>query len=108
MRDIRADLEERLDAVGRDREQLQRRITEIDQIQTAIKALLKRESDNFGAISPAGATSPAVVERDYGSFGAKDAMSKDAMSKDAMSKDAMSKEAMSVVRPGHWGELRVG
>jgi hypothetical protein len=92
MRDIRADLQERLDAVGRDREDLQRRISEIDQIETVIKALLKRESENFGA------TSPAVVERDFGSFGAKD----------AMSKDDMSKEAMSVVRPGHWGELRVG
>ena len=87
MRDIRADLEERLDAVGRDREQLQRRITEIDQIETAIKAVLKRETDNFGTASP------SVVEKDFASFGAK---------------DAMNKEAMSVVRPGHWGELRVG
>jgi hypothetical protein len=87
MRDIRADLQERLDAVGRDREELQRRITEIDQIEPAIKALLKRESENFGA------TSPAEVERDFGSFGAN---------------DTMNKEAMSVVRPGHWGELRVG
>jgi hypothetical protein len=87
MRDIRADLEERLDAVGRDREQLQRRITEIDQIETAIKAVLKRETDNFGTASP------SVVETEFASFDAK---------------DAMNKEAMSVVRPGHWGELRVG
>ena len=86
MRDIRADLEERLDAVGRDREQLQRRITEIDQIETAIKAVLKRETDNFGTASPS-------VETEFASFDAK---------------DAMNKEAMSVVRPGHWGELRVG
>ena len=95
MRDIRADLEERLDAVGRDREQLQRRITEIDQIETAIKALLKRESDNFGTASPSnfGTASPSVVETEFASFDAK---------------DAMNKEAMSVVRPGHWGELRVG
>ena len=82
MRDIRTDLQERLDAVGRDREELQRRISEIDQIETAIKALLKRESENFAAISP------ALVENDLGNFGAKD--------------------AMSVVKPGHWGELRVG
>jgi hypothetical protein len=87
VRDISSDLQERLDAVGRDREELQRRISEIDHIETAIKALLKRESDNFGA------TSPAVVEKDFGSFGAKDVMSKD---------------VMSVVKPGHWGELRVG
>ena len=95
VRDIRSDLQERLDAVGRDREELQRRLNEIDPIETAIKALLKRESDNFGKHESEnfGAISSAVVERDFGSFSAK---------------EAINKEAMSVVRPGHWGELRVG
>ena len=34
MRDIREDLQERLDAIGRDREELKRRIADLEPIET--------------------------------------------------------------------------
>jgi Tfp pilus assembly protein PilN len=49
MRDIRVDLQERLDGLGADRQELQRRLTEIDRIEEGIKALLQRETVQFAA-----------------------------------------------------------
>jgi hypothetical protein len=92
MRDIRADLQERLEAVIRDREELQRRISESEQLEVAIKALLKRESENF-AVPP-----PALVDRSLSSF---------APTKDPMGSFA-AKDPLGVVKPTHWGELKVG
>jgi hypothetical protein len=49
MRDIRSDLQERLNVIAADREELQRRMTELAHIEDGIKALLQRESVQFVA-----------------------------------------------------------
>jgi hypothetical protein len=51
MRDIRSDLQERLDAVAKDRFALQAQLTELDHIETGIKALMQREGMLFVAAS---------------------------------------------------------
>ncbi len=68
MRDIRADLQERLDAIGRDREELKRRIADLEPVEIAINAVLQRENENFAA------PLPTHAERAFDSFGAKDAV----------------------------------
>lgn len=131
MRDIRTDLQERLDAIGRDKDELQRRISESEILESAIKSLLKRESENFSAAPPT-----AQVERNFSSFGAKEAVSsfpvkepspsyapvaaytpKDARESVATyaAKDAREsvasyapKDVTGVVKASHWGELKVG
>ena len=54
MRDIRADLRERLDAVAKDRATLQSQLAELNGIETGIRALLQREGTNFTATSTNG------------------------------------------------------
>ncbi len=49
MRDIRSDLQERLDAVTRDREDLRQRLAELEAVEASINALLLRESAQFSA-----------------------------------------------------------
>jgi hypothetical protein len=100
VRDIRADLQERLEAVGRDREELQRRISESELLETAIKALLKRETENYAALAP------APPERNFGSFAAIEAVSTFS-AKDPVVSYA-PKDAVGIVKPSHWGELKVG
>ena len=92
MRDIRADLQERLEAVSRDREELQRRISELEPLENAIKMLLKREGENFAA------PPQALVDKSFSSFAA---------AKDPMG-SFPAKDSLGVVKPTHWGELKVG
>ena len=76
MRNIRADLQERLDAVAREREGLQRRIAELDPVEAAINALMKREDETFVAAPLAAVPAPlAAVEENIGGLGAKDVRS---------------------------------
>jgi hypothetical protein len=84
MRDIREDLQERLDAIGRDREDLKRRIADLETIELAIQAIFKRECENFAA------PLSTRTERSFESFGAKD--------------DAV----VGGVKASHWGEFKVG
>ena len=46
MRDIRSDLQERLDAVEKDRAAMQQRMTELEQAEAGLRVLLQRESQN--------------------------------------------------------------
>jgi hypothetical protein len=69
LRNIRKDLEERLDEVVREREDLQRRIADLDPVEAAIKALIKREDETF-VVAPLAPLAP--VEDNIGGFGAKD------------------------------------
>lgn len=96
MRNIRTDLQERLDAVVREREELQRRLTDLDPVEAAIKALIKREDETFVAApmapltpfphsSPVAAAPAAPAEDSYGTFGAT--------------------EVRSPVKQTQWGEL---
>ena len=87
MRDIRADLQERLDAAGREREELQRRISELEPLEIAIRALFKRENETFAATSPAQSFSNSA-DIAAGTFAAKD--------------------PREVVKPHHWDQLKVG
>ena len=81
MRNIRKDLEERLDEVVREREDLQRRIADLDPVEAAIKALIKREDETFVA-APLAPFAPLVpVEDNIGGFGAKDVPSAVKLSK---------------------------
>ena len=82
MRNIRKDLEERLDEVVREREDLQRRIADLDPVEAAIKALIKREDETFVA-APLAPLAP--VEDNIGGFGAN--------------------HVPSTVKIGQWGEL---
>ena len=84
MRNIRKDLEERLDEVVREREDLQRRIADLDPVEAAIKALIKREDETFVAapLAPFAPLAPlAPVEDNIGGFGAKDVPSAVKLSK---------------------------
>jgi hypothetical protein len=127
MRDIRSDLQERLEAVGRDKEEFKRRITELDSIEIAVKAVLKRENENFTAALPAHternltAALPAhternLTERNFESFGTKDAVGSSFTARAAgngfAAKDPVvnyaPKDAVGVVKPSHWGELKPG
>src|ERR1035441_9684395 len=47
MRDIRSALQERLDAVAKNRSTLQAQLAELDHIETGIKALMQREAVLF-------------------------------------------------------------
>ena len=109
MRDIRADLQERLDAIGRDREELKRRIADLEPAEIAIKAVLQRESETFAA--PAAAS----TERNFDSFDAKDAVG--SFSTSEMGNGFGAKhpvvnyapsDAVNGVKPAHWGEFKVG
>lgn len=51
MRDIRADLQERLNAIAEERGDLEKRLQELAGIESGITALLQRESRNFAAQS---------------------------------------------------------
>jgi hypothetical protein len=115
MRDIRSDLQERLEAVGRDKEEFKRRITELDSIEIAVKAVLKRENENFTAALPAH-TERNLTERNFESFGTKDAVGSSFTARAAgngfAAKDPVvnyaPKDAVGVVKPSHWGELKPG
>jgi hypothetical protein len=109
MRDIREDLQERLDAIGRDREELKRRITDLDTIELAIQAIYKREIESFTApLSPR-------TERGFKSFGAKDDAgifnAKEAVNgfdgQDSAVNYAQN-EFVGGVKASHWGEFKVG
>jgi hypothetical protein len=109
MRDIREDLQERLDAIGREREDLKRRIADLETIELAIQAIYKREIENFTA--PLSARS----ERSFESFGAKDDAgvfgSKEAVNgfggKDAAA-NFIPNDLVGGVKASHWGEFKVG
>jgi hypothetical protein len=64
MRDIRVDLQERLDGIAKDREGLQRSMTELDRIEAGILALLQREAEQFSM-----PTNGANETADAGSWG---------------------------------------
>ena len=53
MRDIRPDLQERLVAIDKDRAALQAKLTELDHMETGIKALMRREGSLFVAAATA-------------------------------------------------------
>lgn len=109
MRDIRADLQERLDAIGRDREELKRRIADLEPIETAIKAVLQRESENFAV------SLPPDSERKFDSFGAIDAVSSFNTKETGNGfggKEPMVNyapmDAVSGVKLRNWGEFKIG
>jgi hypothetical protein len=84
-------LEERLNEVVREREEMQRRIADLDPIEAAINALIRREDETFVAapLAPFAASAPfaplAPVDDNFGGFGAK--------------------EVRSAVKQSQWGEL---
>jgi hypothetical protein len=108
MRDIRADLQERLDAIGRDREELKRRIADLEPLETAINAILMRERENF--------TAPISTntERNFDNFPAEDAVGsfnsieagKSLGGKEVVVNYAPN-DGLSGVKPAHWGGFRV-
>jgi hypothetical protein len=60
MRDIRSDLKERLESVSKERQSLQSRLAELDQIEAGIKALLAREDQRLSmGIAVVGPAHPA-------------------------------------------------
>ena len=108
MRDIREDLQERLDAIGREREELTRRIANLEPMELAINAILERENENF-------ATPLATdADRNFDSFGAKDDAgifnSKEAgngfSAKSAVANYVQS-DLVGSVKASHWGEFKV-
>lgn len=68
MRDIRRDLRERLDAVGKERKTLQARLAELDSTEAGIKALLNREERDFG-VQPVQRQLPDIVPDQPNGFG---------------------------------------
>jgi hypothetical protein len=52
MRDIRAGLRERLDAIAKERAVLRTRLSEAESQEAAIRALLKQEEAKFGKLEP--------------------------------------------------------
>ena len=108
MRDIRADLLERLDAIGRDREELKRRIADLEPIETAIKAVLMRESENFAA------PLPNHTERTFDGFDAEDAVGSlntrdegNGFGGKGTVVNYAPNDAISGVKPSHWGGFKV-
>lgn len=95
MRNILADLQERLDAVAKERIELQQRIADLEPVEAAIKALMKREDETFVSApsapvvatfsAPVVAAPPAPVGDNRDGFAARD--------------------SRIAVKPGHWGEL---
>ncbi len=108
MKDIRVDLQERLDAIGRDREELKRRIADLEPIETAINAVLKRENENFAG------PVPTHTERNFDSFAAEDAVGnfnsieagKSFGGKEVVVNYAPA-DTLSGVKPAHWGGFKV-
>lgn len=109
MRDIRADLQERLEAIGRDREELKRRIADLEPLETAINAVLMRESEKF--------TAPVAThtERNFDSFPAEDAVAsfnsieagKSYGGKEVVVNYAPN-DGLSGVKPAHWNGFKIG
>ena len=108
MRDIREDLQERLDAIGRDREELKRRLSDLETVELAIQALFKRETETF--TSPL----PQRTERSFESYGAKDDggvfNAKEGVNgfggKEAVV-NYPQYDAVGGVKASHWGEFKV-
>lgn len=108
MRDIREDLQQRLDAIGREREELKRRIADLEPIESAINAIYQRENQNFAA------PVPPKDERNFDSFGAKDDVgifnSKEAgngFGGNCAVVNYAQNELVSNVKASHWGEFKV-
>ena len=109
MRDIREDLQERLDAIGREREELKRRIAELEPIEIAINAILQRENENFAA------SLSATADGNFDSFGAKDdagIYSSKEVGNGFGGKSAVvnyaQNDLVGGVKASHWGEFKVG
>lgn len=52
MRDIRKDLEERLNSIAQERSTLQTKIDQLTQAEQGVKALLRQEDERFAKLSP--------------------------------------------------------
>lgn len=107
MRNIRADLQERLDEVVREREELQRRITALDPIEDAIKALIRREDETFlaGSLAPVGVHSAPVGVQSTPVAMPTAAVSIPSAPVEENFNDFSSKEVRSPVKQSQWGEF---